>query len=240
MKSNIDVLKEEIRADEGKVLDDDGLHIVYPGPKTKKPHIAFGHLLGQQQSDDELRAMGLEDEPEDWFTCGLTLNDDQAEELLHIDIFDAIEGLHSSKRYPGWTEEELLELDSQRFIALMNMAFQLGGPGVRMKFPSFVKAVHAEDWERAADEMIWSNGLLKQKRSQWYIDTPHRAQAMSDKMRYGSAGKPTESDPIGSLTEAETPKDDFGILELTERMDKEFATMNDKLDVILALIKNGE
>lgn len=182
-----------IRQEEGEKRNNDGLHIVYPGPKTKLPHIAYGHLLGQQQSEEELEAMGLEDEPEDWFTCGLTLTDDQAEKLLEIDIQDEMEGLHPTKRYPGFTEKELESLDPERFIALINMAFQLGGPGVRMKFPSFVRAVHAEDWDRAADEMLYSNGVLKQKRSQWYIDTPARCQAMADKMRNGSE-KP--KDPV--------------------------------------------
>ena len=184
--NNIEELKIEIRHEEGVKLNDEGLHIVYKGPKTGKPHCCYGHLLGQQQSEEELKVMGLEDEPEDWFAAGLTFNDSQAEELLDIDIADAIEGLHSSKRYPGWTEQELLDLDPQRFIGLINMAFQLGGPGVRMKFPSFVQAVHAQDWNRAADEMLWSNGLLKQKRSQWYLDTPDRCQLMSDKMRHGT------------------------------------------------------
>lgn len=194
--SNLEALKKEIREEEGEKRNGDGFHIVYPGPKTKKPHIAWGHLLGQQQSEEELAAMGLEDEPEDWFACGLTLTDEQAEELLDIDIQDEIEGLHPTKRYPGFTDEELEALDPERFIALINMAFQLGGPGVRMKFPSFVKAVHAEDWDRAADEMLWSNGLLKQKRSQWYIDTPDRCQLMSDKMRNGSSSESTGVAPL--------------------------------------------
>ena len=196
--NNIEVLKDEMKAelreDEGEKRNEDGLHIVYKGPKTGLPHCCYGHLLGQQQSEEELQAMGLEDEPEDWFSAGLTFTDDVAEKLLEIDIWDAIEGLHPSKRYPGFTEDELSELDPQRFIALINMAFQLGGPGVRMKFPSFVQAVKNEDWNRAADEMMWSNGLLKQKRSQWYIDTPGRCQAMADKMRLGcEPGEDTEN-----------------------------------------------
>ena len=187
--SNLEHLKAHMRDDEGEKLNDEGFHIVYPGPKTKKPHCCYGHLLSIQQSEAELDAMGLEEEPEDWFAADLAFSNETAELLLDIDIEEAIEGLASSKRYPGWTEEELEALDPERYIALISMAFQLGGPGVRRKFPSFVKAVHAEDWNRAADEMVWSNGLTKQKRSQWYIDTPGRAQEMSDRMRYGSESK---------------------------------------------------
>ena len=179
--SNKEALKKVTRDEEG------WRDTTYPGPKTGKPHIAYGHLLSQEQSEAELKAMGLEDELEDW--TGFTVTKEQGELLLDIDIEDEIEGLHPTKRYTGWTEDELDALDPERYIALISMAFQLGGHGVRSKFPSFVKAVKAEDWDRAADEMLWSNGLLKQKRSQWYVDSPDRAQLMSDKMRNGTIVK---------------------------------------------------
>ena len=175
--SNKEILAQEIRDDEGLKL------IAYPGPKTKKLHIGYGHLLEQEQHEEELRAIGLEDELDDW--TGFEITKEQAEALLFIDIEDAIEGLYPSKKYIGWTEEQLDELDPERYIALLSMAFQLGGEGVRRKFPSFVKAVKSEDWERAADEMLWSNGLKKQRRSQWYKDTPDRCQLMADRMRKG-------------------------------------------------------
>ena len=191
--SNIEILKQEIRDDEG------WCDTTYPGPKTGLPHIGYGHLLGQEQTDEELAAMGLEDELDDW--TDFTITKEQGEALLDIDVGDVVEGLHPSKRYPGWTEDELEALDSERFIALMSMAYQLGGPGVRMKFPSFVKAVKAEDWERAADEMLWSNGLRKERRSQWYKDTPKRCQEMADKMRLGGALNEIVDDDIPDLTE---------------------------------------
>ena len=175
--TNKEILAQEIRDDEGLRLE------AYPGPKTKKLHIGYGHLLEQEQHDEELRAMGLEDELDDW--TGFTITEEQAEALLFIDIEDAIEGLAPTKRYTGWTEEELEALDPERYIALISMAFQLGGYGVRRKFPAFVEAVKNEDWDRAADEMLWSNGLLKQRRSQWYKDTSDRCQLMSDRMRAG-------------------------------------------------------
>ena len=167
---NRERLKHELREDEGFRAT------TYPGPLTGLPHIGFGHLLGQEQTDEELAAMGLDDELDDW--KGFTITQAQAEKLLDIDVNDAIKSLA-----PTWTPEELEMLDPERFIALMSMAFQVGGHGVQYKFPSFVKAVKAEDWDRAADEMEWSNGLKKQRRSAWYKQTPDRCADMANKMR---------------------------------------------------------
>lgn len=203
MSSNREYLENIIREEEGKKLNDKGLHIVYKGPKTGWPHVCFGHLLHFEQSEEELAAMGLAEEPDDWFAAGLEFTDETAEKLLQIDIEDAIESLESTKKYPGFTEDELEALDPERYVALINMAFQLGGAGVRRKFPSFVKAVHAEDWDRAADEMLWSNGLLKQKRSQWWIDTPERCELMAEKMRNGTV----VPDPEPELQPVSTPND---------------------------------
>ena len=174
-------------------------------------------LLGQEQTDAELAAMGLEDELEDW--TGFTVTREQGEALLDIDIQDAVESLHPTKRYPGWTEEELESLDTERFIALMSMAFQLGGHGVRSKFPSFVKAVKEEDWDRAADEMLWSNGLRQERRSQWYKDTPHRCQEMADKMRNGTVA--TSQDSMVSEIQEKTGQvglESFEKLELLQEL----------------------
>ena len=182
--SNLEYLKSMIKEEEGEVRNDEGFHVVYPGPKTKKPHIGWGHLLGQEQSEAELNAMQLQESlDDDWW--GFTIDDASAEELLDIDIQDAIESLHPTGRLDGWTEDELEELDPERYVALISMAFQMGGYGVRSKFPSFMKAVKSEDWQRASDEMMWSNGLIKQKRSQWWKDSPTRCEEMADKMLHG-------------------------------------------------------
>ena len=137
-------------------------------------------VLDQEQSDAELEAMGIDDELEDWYELEIT--EDQAYKLLDIDIDDAIESLA-----PTWTPEELEELDTERFIALISMAFQMGGYSVQKKFPSFVKAVKAEDWDRASKEMLWSNGLKMQRRSAWHKQIPERCQLMADRMKNGTA-----------------------------------------------------
>ena len=172
-QTNREILKAEVRSDEG--FDD----TTYPGPVTGLPHIGYGHLLSEEQTDEELQAMGLDDELEDW--TGHKISVEQAERLLDIDIDDAMESLS-----PTWTVADLEALDTERFIALMSMAYQMSGYKIQKKFPSFVKAMKEGDYDRAADEMLWSNGLRKERRSAWYQQTPERCQEMADRMRNGT------------------------------------------------------
>ena len=66
------------------------------------------------------------------------------------------------------------------------MAFQMGGFKIQKKFPSFVKAMKEERWDDAADEMEWSNGKTKQRRSAWWKQTEKRCKEMADRMRHGT------------------------------------------------------
>ena len=166
---NINALKEHLEHDEGRKK---GAYKDSKGLWT----IAVGHLLSAEQTDRELEAMGLEDELDDWE--GFEITDEQIDALLNIDIDDTLTMLKLS-----FTIDELTELNPDRFIALFSMAFQMGSV---VKFPSMVNAIKSADWERAADEMLWSNGLKKQRRSQWYKDTPKRCQKMSDGIRWGN------------------------------------------------------
>ena len=177
MSRNREALKQHLEHDEGRRKQ---------AYKDSKGYwtIAIGHLLDAEQSDRELQAMGLEDELDTWE--GFEITDPQIEELLDIDIDDTLTMLKLS-----FDESELEKLDPVRYISLFSMAYQLGSV---IKFPAMVSAVKREDWDRAADEMLWSCGLKKKKRSQWYKDTPERCQKMSDAMRYGSFEKP--EDPV--------------------------------------------
>ena len=175
-----------------ELVEDEGIKLkTYPGPVTGEPHTGIGHLLSQAQSDEELEIMGLDEELDDWYELEIT--EDQAYKLLDVDINDAIESLA-----PTWTPQELDEMDGERYIALLSMAFQVGGFGVQRKFPSFVKAVKAQDWDRASKEMLWSNGLKMKRRSAWYKQTPTRCQAMADRMRHGTI---TSETPLPSLSD---------------------------------------
>lgn len=146
--------------------------------------IGVGHLLDAEQKDDELAAMGLDDELDNWE--GFEISEEAIDKLLDIDIEDTLHGLRFS-----FTDEELEGLDPKRFCALFNMAFQNGSC---VKFPSMVNAIKDGDWERAADEMLWSNGLKKNRRSAWYKQTPTRCQENADMMRQGSVEKPELND----------------------------------------------
>lgn len=141
-------------------------------------HIGIGHLLDIEQSDAELDVMGLEDELHEW--AGFSITEEQAYALLEIDINDAIESLH-----PTFTADELFTVEPARFIAIISMSFQVGGYGVQKKFPSFVKAFKEQDWQRASDEMLWSNGLKKQRHSAWHKQTPGRCEESAKMMLTG-------------------------------------------------------
>ena len=134
--------------------------------------------------------------------------------MLDIDIDDAIESLA-----PTWTPEELEELDAERFIALISMAFQMGGYSVQKKFPSFVKAVKAEDWDRASKEMVWSNGLKMQRRSAWFKQTPDRCQLMADRMLHGTVKEEETGVPENTVLSEYSTK--YLLAEIQRRMNDE-------------------
>ena len=140
-------------------------------------HIGYGHCLDQEQSDEELEVMGLDDELDDW--DGFELSDAQCDSLFEIDVADAL-----SDAEMIFSPEQLEGLSPARWAVVMSMLFQMGAGGVR-KFKSFITAVIGSDWDRASDEMLWSNGLRKKKRSAWYKQTPERCQEAADAMRVG-------------------------------------------------------
>ena len=118
-------------------------------------HIGIGHNLEIDQTDEELDVLGISfvayvesgsDDP-----SGLKITEQQAFDLFDVDVDDAKEDL-----YPAFTDDELDALNDARCAVIISMAFQLGGGGIR-KFKNFIKAVKAEDWERAADEMVYAN-----------------------------------------------------------------------------------
>ena len=181
MIENIQELKKHLELKEGRKRK------AYPD-QFGVMHIAVGHKLDAEQKDDELAAMGLEDELDDW--NGFEISEEAIDLLLDIDIEDTLHGLRFS-----FTDEELEALDPQRFCALFNMAFQNGSC---VKFPSMVKAVKEGDWQRASDEMLWSNGLKKNRRSAWYKQTPGRCQENADMMLKGSTTKTVVTEGVNT------------------------------------------
>ena len=158
------------------LVDEEGYNPVAHSVKGKM-HIGYGHLLDQDQTEEELEIMGLEDELDDW--TGFELNDEQCERLFEIDVDDAQEDA-----LMVFSQDVLDALNPARWAVIISMLFQMGVGSVK-KFKSFIAAIVSGDWQRASDEMLWSNGLRKKKRSIWYTQSPTRCQEAADAMRDG-------------------------------------------------------
>ena len=159
--------------------------------------IGIGHNLETDQTPEELAIMGLEDELEDWE--GFKITKEQAFELFDLDVEEAVNDL-----YPAFTDEDLLKLNETRYAVILSMVFQMGGAGVR-KFKNFVKAVKTQDWDTAAEEMIYANPKVK-RHSKWYTQTPERCLRAAAAMRTGSFEEdhaetsPADETPQGALS----------------------------------------
>ena len=153
--------------------------------------IAIGHNLEIDQTEEELAVLGLEDELEDWE--GFTITEQQAFELFDLDVEEAVNDL-----YPAFTDEDIAKLNETRYAVLISMVFQMGGAGVR-KFKNFVQAVKTEDWDTAAEEMIYANPKVK-RHSRWYTQTPERCQRAAAAMRTGSFERYVDSADAPSET----------------------------------------
>lgn len=185
--SNVEALREHLVIEEGLELT------AYLEKKSQKMHIAYGHLLEQEQTPEELEVLDIEDDLDNWE--GFTITQDQADRLLDVDINDAVESLA-----PSFTPESLEELNEARYIALLSMSFQLGGYGVQ-RFKSMVAAIQVQDWDRAADEMLWRDGLKKHRPSAWFSQTQVRCEASANAIRYGTFDVPPEVIPEKIFTE---------------------------------------
>ena len=217
---NKEALRKELIEEEGLKLE------AYIEEISGKWHIGYGHLLQQEQTEAELAVLELghdEYEIDEWE--GFTITIEQAEQLLGVDIQDAIDSLK-----PKFMDEDLGKLSPARFISIMSMAYQVGGYGVQREFPSFCKAVQEEDWDRAADEMLWRNGLTKKKRSAWYTQTPDRCQEMADMMRTGTFINEEQQE---EFTEELDPSKET----ITK---EEFANLVNRVDEILDILKDSQ
>ncbi len=75
--------------------------------------------------------------------------------------------------------------EDPRQIALVNMLFNLGKPRF-LKFKNMIVAVKRKDWERAADEVLYKDGLNFSKgRSDYYYDVRDRANRIAKVLRTG-------------------------------------------------------
>lgn len=98
------------------------------------------------------------------------LSDDEIDYLLRNDVERVRSELDAG--IPWWSE-----LDAVRRRVLVNMAFNLGVPGL-LGFNNTLAAVKAHDWERAATGML---------ASKWAAQVKGRAQRLAQMMRTGVA-----------------------------------------------------
>jgi GH24 family phage-related lysozyme (muramidase) len=145
-------LKEQLIVDEGK------RYRVYQCTEHKNT-IGIGHNID---------AKGLPDDIRSYLEQYGRINDAMIDILYETDVKDAIDDcLRLWKDFDSYSDT--------RKKALINAMFNMGLFKVRTKFPSFCKAVNSQDWQRAADELKYSNGLSKNRLSDYYIQTGDRA-----------------------------------------------------------------
>jgi len=84
-----------------------------------------------------------------------------AERLLTISIEHAIEECKGL-----WQDFESFPLNAQE--ALIDVVFNMGAGKIKNKFPSFCTAVDDQQWERAANELKYTDGQKKTKLSAYW------------------------------------------------------------------------
>ena len=193
------------------LIDEEGMdlkaHIV-----DGKWHVGIGHNLEIEQTDEELAILGDYEDPSE-----VELTEEAAYELFDIDVADAIAdvGLVFSK-------EELVDLGETRRAVILSMVFQMGGTAVR-KFKNFIAAVKAEDFEVAAEEMLYAN-VETRRESKWYKQTPDRCRRAADAMRVGYFKRYKEGVPEGNISEESSLNkysDEALIAELARRLGRQ-------------------
>lgn len=143
---NVTVFKEEIIIDEGIKYN---IYLDHLG----LPTFGIGHLV-------------TKNDPEYKQPIGTEVSMERVDECFLQDIETVLEDC--VKLYDGFYE---LPEDVQHIIA--NMMFNMGFPRLK-KFKGMYKAVLAEDWQKAADEMV---------DSRWYKQVTNRAERLVKRMR---------------------------------------------------------
>jgi len=159
------MLVDQLKRDEGF------RSTVYTCPAGRNT-VGYGHNLDDNPlSKAEIKYLfGKELHPDVAFErlCIQGINQKQATWLLERDIAKVQAAL--LLHYP-W----MSDLDSARFDAVCNMAFQLGVKGVS-KFKHMLRALEMGCYDTAADEAL---------DSRWAKQTPERAQRVALQMRLG-------------------------------------------------------
>ena len=174
-------------------------------------HIGVGHLLDQQQTENEIQIMSSANPAE--------LSEDQIYDLLYEDVSDAFEDLALI-----FSEEDIQKWDNTRQIVMVSQAFQFG-PNRLKKFAKQNKAVKKQDWETAAAESLDSLAAKQ---------TPSRWQEQAEMLRLGDAYW-TQNTDTPQVPDSDKPvdKDMIKIVQLAYQIKE----LTDKLN---ATLKGGE
>lgn len=133
----------------------------------------------QQLRRDENEVLHAYTDSEGYLTIGVGrlidkrkgggLRPEESAYLLNNDVVDRTKALTAA--LPWFSQ-----LDEIRQGVLINMAFQLGTPGL-LAFHNTLALIAANNYTDAADEML---------KSKWATQTPERAKRLSDQMRDGN------------------------------------------------------
>ena len=143
---NIENLRKELEMDEGVKYEIYKDHLGYPT-------FGIGHLV-------------IDSDPEHGQEIGTSVSKDRV-----IEAFDKDVQIVLSDCERLYNDFNVLPEECQMIIA--NMMFNMGRPRLS-KFKGMKAGVDAQDWNKAADEMIDSN---------WYKQVPNRAGRLVKRMR---------------------------------------------------------
>ena len=143
---NIEQLRKELEVDEGVKYEIYNDHLGFPT-------FGIGHLV-------------RDDDPENGEPVGTPVSEDRVIEAFDNDVQVV---LADCERL--YNDFNVLPEEVQLIIA--NMMFNMGRPRLS-KFKGMKAGVDAQDWNKAADEMIDSN---------WYKQVPNRAGRLVKRMR---------------------------------------------------------
>ena len=136
---NLDILREEIAADEGKVLKIYKDHLGYPT-------FGIGHLI-------------IEDDPEHGQRVGTKVSEERCDEAFDQDVKSVLADCDTLYDDFGGLPEEVQ-------LILANMMFNMGRTRLS-KFRNMNAAVEEGDWNRASQEMMnsrWYNQVRNRAR----------------------------------------------------------------------------
>ena len=143
---NIEQLRKELEVDEGVKYEIYNDHLGYPT-------FGIGHLV-------------RDTDPEHGQEIGTPVSEDRVIEAFNKDVESV---LNDCTILYG----DFSKLPEEAQLIIANMMFNLGRPRLS-KFKGMKAGVDAQDWNKAADEMIDSN---------WYRQVPNRAGRLVKRMR---------------------------------------------------------